>query len=308
MSQQQPKPPERLQKPNKNHTPWLLRKVWDRVNVKNEHFMGCVVGREGSGKSYTALKIANTVDKSFNADRVIFDVVELLKVLENGDHEPGNFYLLDEAGVSLGKRTWQDRSQILANQAMQLIRSHNLGLLFTLPRMSELDSQTEGRLQVILEVTHKNPDEWVDLKWKFVDPDRVDSNGNILKKYPKRKQGGYKKRITRNRFGPPEDDELVATYEERKQTFQADVYEETIAAIEGQEEEEEEEQLSVQEVATEIADGGLGPVVGRHNQNNQPYINADLIRAEFEISHRDARAVKSILEQQYSKDDLETYT
>lgn len=302
MQKQAPEPPERLKKPNEKHTPWLLRKVWDRVNVNNEHFMGVVVGREGSGKSYTALKIANVLDESFNADRVIFDVVELLKVLRNGDHEPGNFYVLDEAGVSLGKRTWQDRSQILANQALQLIRSHNLGLIFTLPRMSELDSQTEGRLQVILEIVHKNPDEWAEAKWKFVDPDRVDSNGNILKKYPKRKQNGYEKRITRNRFAPPEDEELVSTYEERKQTFQAGVYEQTIEALEDVEE-EDEEQMSVQDVADDIADGGLDDVVSEHGQTKQPYINKDLIRAQYDISHSDARTVKSLLEKQFDIQD-----
>jgi len=303
MQKQAPEPPERLKKPNEKHTPWLLRKVWDRVNVNNEHFMGVVVGREGSGKSYTALKMANVLDESFNPDRVIFDVVELLKVLRNGDHEPGNFYVLDEAGVSLGKRTWQDRSQILANQALQLIRSHNLGLIFTLPRMSELDSQTEGRLQVILEIVHKNPEEWVEAKWKFVDPDRVDSNGNILKKYPKRKQNGYEKRITRNRFAPPDDDELVSTYEERKRAFQADVYEETIEALEDVEEEEEAEDLSVQDVADDIADGGLDDVVSEHGQTKQPYINKDLIRAQYDISHSDARTVKSLLEKQFDIQD-----
>jgi len=299
MQKQAPEPPERLKKPNEKHTPWLLRKVWDRVNVNNEHFMGVVVGREGSGKSYTALKIANVLDESFNADRVIFDVVELLKVLRNGDHEPGNFYLLDEAGVSLGKRTWQDRSQILANQALQLIRSHNLGLIFTLPRMSELDSQTEGRLQVILEIVHKNPEEWVEAKWKFVDPDRVDSNGNILKKYPKRKQNGYEKRITRNRFAPPEDAELVSTYEERKRTFQDSVYEETIQALEDVEEEEEAEELSVQDVAAQVAKDGIEEVVSEHGNTGEPYINHQLIRAQYDVSHDDAKAIKSLLDKQF---------
>jgi ABC-type dipeptide/oligopeptide/nickel transport system ATPase component len=266
--------------------------------------MGCVVGREGSGKSYTALKIANAVDKSFNADRVIFDVVDLLKVLNNEEHEPGNFYVLDEAGVSLGRRTWQDRSQILANQALQLIRSHNLGLIFTLPRMSELDSQTEGRLQVVLEVVQKNPDEWVQTKWKFVDPDRVDSNGNILKKYPRRKENGYEKRITRNKFAPPDDEELVATYEERKGKFQQQMYDDTIAALEEVEEEEEDSGMSVQQVADDIADGGLEDVVSEHGQTKQPYINKDLIRAQYDVSHSDARTVKSLLEKRFDIDDV----
>lgn len=296
-------PPEPLRRPNNNHTPWLLRRVWNRVNRDNEHFMGVIVGREGSGKSYTAIKIANTVDPTFNADRIIFDVVELLKVLRDGNHSPGNFYVLDEAGVAFGRRTWQDRAQILANQALQLIRSHNLGLVFTLPRLSELDSQTEGRLQAILEITEKRPEQYVKLKWKFVDPDRVDSNGNILKKYPRRKQNGYEKRITRNTFAPPEDTELVDTYEKRKSAFQDRVYQETIEALEPDDEEEEGDTMSVKEVADDIADGGLDDVVSQHGHTKQPYINKELIRAEYGLSHSDARAVKSILEKRFDVGD-----
>jgi hypothetical protein len=292
-------PPERLQRPNENHTPWLLRKVWDRVNRKNEHFMGCIVGREGSGKSHTALKIANSLDPSFNPDRVIFDVLDLLKVLKEGNHSPGDFYVLDEAGVSLGRRTWQDRAQILANQALQLIRSHNLGLIFTLPRMSELDSQTEGRLQAVLEITEKNPNEYIKLKWKWIDPDRVDSGGNILKKFPRRRQNGYKKRIKRNTFAPPEDDALIETYEERKATFQDSVYQETIEALEGEDEEEGQEEMTVKDVATDIASDGIEGVVSEHGNTGEPYINHQLIRAEYGITHDDAKAVKSLLEKQF---------
>jgi len=295
--------PEKLQKPNHNHTLWLLRRVWDRVNRDNEHFMATLVGREGSGKSYTALKLANMVDPTFNADRVIFDVSELLRVLKEGEHEPGNFYVLDEAGVSLGRRTWQDRAQILANQALQLIRSHNLGLLFTLPRLSELDSQTEGRLQVVIELVDKKPDEYVTVKWKFVDPDRIDSSGNIFKKYPRRLQNGYKKRVTRNRFAPPEDDELVSDYESRKQEFQDSVYEETIEALDGEEEAEQDDSLSVREIADQLADGNIASVVSKHGTTGEPYVEHNLIRAEYEISHNDAKTVKTLLEKEVELTD-----
>ncbi len=300
-------PPERLQKPNEGHTPWLLRRVWDRVNKKNEHFMATIVGREGSGKSYTAIKIANSVDESFNADRIIFDVKDLLEILKNGEHEPGQFYVLDEAGVSLGRRTWQDRAQILANQALQLIRSHNLGLIFTLPRLSELDSQTEGRLQAVLEITEKVPNQYIKLKWKFIDPDRVGSTGNILKKYPRRRQNGSVIRVKRNTFAPPEDEELVENYEARKEEFQEGVYEETIQELEdGTDDGDgdgEDGEKGVKEIAMDIADGKMDLVVSEHGQTGEPYINDKLIRAQFDTSHDDAKAIKALLEKQVELSD-----
>jgi len=296
-------PPEPLQRPNENHTAWLLRRVWERVNRSNEHFMGCIVGREGSGKSYTALKMAHAVDPTFTADRVIFDVVELLKVLKNGEHEAGQFYVLDEAGVQLGNRTWQERGQILANQALQLVRNENLGLIFTLPRLSELDSQTEGRLQVLLEMVGKEDGEYVDCKWKFMEPDRIDSSGNILKKFPRRIQDGKKKRITRIRFTPPAA-EIVEPYEAEKSEFQDEFYQKTIEQLEEAEgDDETDEEMSVKEIATELADGGLEGVVSEHGNTGEPYINHQLIRAQYDISHDDAKAVKSLLEQQFDLTD-----
>lgn len=306
MTTQTPSPPDRLRVPNDEHAPWLLRRIWDRLNKKNEHFMGAIVGQEGSGKSYTALKIADEVDPTFSDKRVIFDVAELLKRLKDGDHEPGYFYVLDEAGVQLGRRTWQERSQVLANQALQLIRDHNLGLVFTLPRLSEFDSQAQGRLQAALELTKKKDDEYVRGKWKFFDPNRMDDTGKIYKKYPRRRHNGQLKRIKTFAFTPPRE-ELVRPYENRKQEFQERFYEEVINELEDSEEADSMDQMSVKEIAMEIADGTMEKYVSRHGQTKQPFINKELIRTDYEIPHSDARAVKSVLEQQFGSNELEAY-
>lgn len=299
--------PEPLQSPPKGpsgHVPWLLSRIWTRINRQNEHFMGVIVGQEGSGKSYTALKIAREIDPTFTAGRVIFDITDLLRVLKDGDHQPGQFYVLDEAGVQLGNRTWQDRGQILANQALQLIRSHNLGLLFTLPRLGELDSQAQGRLQAFMEMTDKKDGEYVAGKWKWMDPDRADQTGEIYKKFPRRRRGKTEVRVTSVSFTPPSDD-IVEPYEETKAEFQEEFYEETIEALEDAEEDSDaDDGMSVKEVATEIASDGISQFINRHGQTQQPYINKELIRAEYELPHSDARAVKSLLEKQFGKEDL----
>jgi len=288
-------PPKPLQKPNDQHVPWLLRRIWERVNRRNEHFMGVIVGQEGSGKSHTAIKICKHVDPSFNADRIIFDVTELLEELTEERHEPGNFYLLDEAGVQFGKRTWQDRAQVLANQALQLIRDHNLGLVFTLPRLSELDSQTQGRLQAAYEITQKKADEYVEGKWKFFDPSRMDDNGKIYKKYPRRAMNGERKRIRKFRFKPPET-EIIDNYEERKRAFQKEVYQETIEKMRGEGEEEGEEKKTIKELAKEIkSNEGVSAYIKENH--GQRYIDRDLIEVEYEIGSRRSKKLKKVLAQ-----------
>lgn len=287
-------PPEKLQKPNDKHVPWLLRRIWERVNRRNEHFMGVIVGQEGSGKSHTAIKICNHVDPSFNADRIIFDVTDLLEELTEERHDPGNFYLLDEAGVQFGKRTWQDRAQVLANQALQLIRDHNLGLVFTLPRLSELDSQTQGRIQAAYEITQKKNNEYVEGKWKFFDPSRMDDNGKIYKKYPRRPMNGERKRIRKFRFKPPKTD-IINQYENRKRKFQKEVYQETIDKMRDDEEEKEKEK-TIKELAEEIKNNeGVDAYVKENH--GQRYIDRDLIEVEYEIGSRRSKKLKKILAQ-----------
>lgn len=303
---QSPSPPPNLQGENEQHAPWLLRSIWERVNRKNEHFMGVIVGQEGHGKSHTAVRIASEVDPTFSHERVMFDVGELLKRLKDGNHHKGAFYVLDEAGVQLGRRTWQDRSQILANQALQLIRDHNLGLIFTLPRLGEFDSQAQGRLQAAYEITEKKDGKFVRGKWKWFDPDRMDETGVIYKKLPRRRQNGQLKRIKTIAFGPP-DHELIEPYEERKGQFQEEFYEEVIESLEDAEEDEEENEKSMQEIATQVAKDGLAPFVSENSQRGTAYINWRLIRAEYGISQSDAQGVKALLEKQYDESDLEVH-
>lgn len=294
-------PPERLRKPLENDAAWLLRRIWDRINERNQHFVLCIVGEEGIGKSWTAMKFAHEVDPTFTAERVIFDVADLLRILKDRDHEPGEFYVLDEAGVQLGRRTWHQRSQILTNQAFQLIRNHNLGLIFTLPRLGELDSMAQGRLQAFLEILEKEEGEFTRGKLKLMDPDRTDETGKIYKKYPRRVMGtgGVTHRLTSVAFRPPPP-ELTEPYEERKRTFQERTYERTLRELEGGEEDGEEDGddgLTPVEVVERLEDGeGLDAVVSLHGVTGEPYIEAGLIEVEFGLSARDAKKVKKLAE------------
>ena len=142
MSADSPEPPSAL-KPARNPTTKIIRKkIWRRMHVENEHFMGAFVGREGFAKSHTALKVASVLDPSFNADRVFFDPQQFLEAFDDDDTGKGNIIVFDEAGVGLGNRSWYEKEQILTNQVLQTVRDENMGVLFTLPRLEELDNQT----------------------------------------------------------------------------------------------------------------------------------------------------------------------
>jgi hypothetical protein len=287
--------PEQLQAPQEPE-PWVLRRLWDRLNRHNEHTMGCIVGREGSGKSFTAIRIANTIDPNFNDSNVLFDVMDLLELLHDGDHQAGDVYVLDEAGVSLGVRTWQERAQILANQALQLIRDENVGLIFTLPRGKELDSQTKGRLQWYYEIIEKEHDEYVNGKWKWLDPDRSMNGSTVYEKYPVRIVDGWKRKIMRMKFTPP-DPEITEPYVERKDEFQSEFYEETLSEARDETDGEDGDTEGPRDIVAEIKEKGvINQFVSVHSGNGTKYIDRDLIQLEFDLSRGDSKKVKKLLE------------
>lgn len=304
MSQSKPTPPEPLQG-NSVEARVIKQKVWDKCHLHNLHFIAAVVGREGSGKSYTGLKLAEVADPGFNVDQIMFDPADFLERLrewrENGETK-GKVCVADEAGVGLGTRTWYDKDQILFNQVLQVIRDENMGIIFTLPRLSELDSQARGRLHAFIEMTDKEDGEWGEFKWLNWDPTR-DERDKTYRNYPEMRINGSVRAVKRMRVGPPSD-ELVERYQERKNEFQMNLYEEALAEMDDA---DDADDMTCKEVATEMTMNGLDGYVSTHNQTGNPYINKNLIRAEYELSHADSETVKSLLEQQFKKDDLEQF-
>jgi hypothetical protein len=280
----------------------LRRYVWRRMNVDNEHFMGVIVGREGSGKSHTALSICRKVDPSFRADRVFFDPAELVEAFRSDDLGEGSMVMLDEAGVGLGNRSWYEKEQVLLNQTLQTVRDENMGVLYTLPRLSELDSQTVGRLHSLLAMKEKHPDEgWASVSWKNIDVTRESTDGKVYKKYPRMRVDGQQHRVTSIGVKKPPAD-LADAYEERKAAFKEELYAEVIDAHEG----DGDAEADPEQIAQDIAEAGVEPVTSKDGRTGDPYINANLIRTKHDISHTDARAVKALLEKAYDVDKLPT--
>lgn len=285
-NRERPSPPPELG--NTDHpTLALLYRRWERLNVKDEHWMCCIVGEEGSGKSYTALKVAKMIDPSFDETQVIFKPANLLERLENGEYERGDVFLIDEAGVGLGNRTWYDEEQVKMNQALQLIRDHNIGVLFTLPKLGELDSQTKGRLQDVIEMMDKEDGEWVSCNWWELDVDRLDmSSGRDGTWMQKPHWQGHE--IQQVRFTPPEYD-FIQRYEAQKDEFQDEVYAE--ARGEGGDEEDDAE-TDVLAIIDEIVNSGVHDLLTWHGGHNKPILSNEKIRMHYDLSTRDAKLVK----------------
>jgi hypothetical protein len=295
MSVREADPPDELQS-NTVEARVLKQKIWQRLWWDNEHFMGVIVGREGSGKSYTGLRICEVCDPSFSAERVMFDPEDFLRKLKEWKQDgetQGKMVLADEAGVGVGVRTWHDKAQIKFNQVLQVIRDENMGIIFTLPRLNELDSQTRGRLHAFMEMRDKEDGEWAELSYLNWDPTR-DERDDIYRQYPQLRIGGVQRQVKRLKIGPPSDD-LAAEYSEYKDEFQDELYEQT---VEEMSDDEEEDKRSAQDIVDILKDEArLEEVVSYHNGHHKWQWDKDLIRAAFDCSHSKATTVKKLLDQ-----------
>lgn len=60
-------------------------------------------------------------------------------------------------------------------------------------------------------------------------------------------------------------------------------------------EDEDNEKADPTDVADNIISDGVSDVVHDHGQNETPYVDKDIIRVQYDLSHRDAAAVKTLV-------------
>ena len=73
---------------------------------------------------------------------------------------------------------------------------------------------------------------------------------------------------------------------------------------EDEDEGEEEEELTPRDVVEKVKDAGVGRVVSIHGGNKQPYIDQDLIEADFGVGEENARKARKLLNRDI---DVENY-
>jgi hypothetical protein len=271
--------------------------IWRPAARDNDWRVFAIVGRESSGKSLTCASILSACDPTFTVANAHFDPVPFLRDVGRDHTRPGVATMADESGVAFGNRTWHDRKQVEANQYLQTARDHNRIIGLTVPRLEELDKQLRGRLHVLAETVQKRDGEWVELKWKMLDPSR-DGESRVYKKYPILDHGGRREKITRIRIGPPPDD-LARSYEQKKARWKADLKERVIDRFGDAEDEGDEE--TPDDIAERIlSTEGVGHYI--RDNHGQRYIDRTLIVAEYGLSKAESKAVKSLLLQEVDDD------
>ena len=114
-----------------------------RSRIKNnKNALIFIGGSTGSGKSWSGLSICLDCDPTFNKERIVTNIKQLMRLINTGKVKSGNAILWDEAGVDISSRSWQSLTNKMINYLMQTFRSKNFILIFTSPYLDFIDAQT----------------------------------------------------------------------------------------------------------------------------------------------------------------------
>jgi len=149
----------------------LLNYIKERVYNQNTNFMGIFVGKVGTGKSWSALRIAEQTDPTFNISRVFFSIKDLLDAVEKDIIKPTQAVIFDEAGIDASNR---DSYMSMKNKAIaqlnQTWRYKRIICIWTVPDISNIDAGTRKSFDTIFETKKVfKKAGYVKISCKFID-------------------------------------------------------------------------------------------------------------------------------------------
>jgi hypothetical protein len=115
---------------------WFSHQILGRVHTKNNCLI-IVEGETGSGKSMTALNLAQHFDRFFSPRRIAFTGQEFLELLKYVPHK--GWVVWDEVGVSLSHREWRSELSIDVIKVIESFRYKLINVIFTVPSAKYID-------------------------------------------------------------------------------------------------------------------------------------------------------------------------
>ena len=206
------------------HKHWLSNYALKRINM-NQNYILLIVGQVGSGKSYSAITLAEDIDPYFNVDRIVFHPKEFVSLLDVGLPK-GSVIIWEEVGVSLSSRDWYREQNKIISSLFETFRRHNLILIMTVPNVKFIDSRIRAMIHGFAEMIDPtftgNKFGW--LKYFHVIVDQ--RSGKIRHRYPRIRDNEGKIQIMQGNssdsgnmhFNLPSED-IIVPYEEKKLAF-----------------------------------------------------------------------------------------
>ena len=213
---------------------------------KNRNFCGLFIGKVGTGKSYSALKMAENLDPGFNIDRIVFDIPALLDLAQK--LQPGNVIIFDEAGISGSNRnSYMNTLNKSLSFLLQTWRHRQIILFVTIPDIAFIDKGVRKMFDIVLESKGVVKDrKIVKMAVKFVQVNF--QSGKAYYKSPRSSS-----HIVNTEIGKPSI-KLINRYEKAKTKFTTELYK----SIQAELKPEEKKKNGVEEIRRCKECGNLG--------------------------------------------------
>lgn len=212
----------------------LAKRIYHRVNRRNQNALICFVGPTGTGKSYSAIRLCQMVDPTFTTDRIKFTSKEFLGLLRDGNLKKGSAIIFDEFGVAHSARSWYDITNKMINFILQTFRRQNLVVCFTVPDASFVDIQARKLFHYIIDLQRINYTENKAYAKVFnVKPQLRAKEPYMI--YPKKTEtNGKSQKVTSIGFTKP-DKETIKAYEKIKKEFSDSLMDNVVESIDREE-------------------------------------------------------------------------
>jgi hypothetical protein len=238
------------------------------------------------------------IDPTFNEERIIFNIEQLMAIINAGTLRRGMAIVFDEIGVAANVKEHASQSNKAASYLLQTIRPYNLCVIFSTPSKSYVDKQLRGLFDMFINTISR----------KFVDnqakarPYWVQYNeetGKVYRHSPTAKVNGEVVEIKTMYIQKPHES-IITRYRERRKLFVLGISEEQTDII------NVKKAYLRRESAKDVADGILSNKTKikrylrywRNAPEGQPKkrVDQDLLSADYGIGNKTAYKVKKYLE------------
>lgn len=142
--------------PNKSfreirHQNPIIRWIQKRLYKQNKNWLAIMTGATGSGKSWSSLKLAETIDPGFDPKKIIMESTEFLENLKEDNWGQGDCIVWDEAGTSLGSKEYMTVLNRSIEDILETFRRRNIAVIFTVPSQKNIDKDVRRLLHAYME-------------------------------------------------------------------------------------------------------------------------------------------------------------
>jgi ABC-type dipeptide/oligopeptide/nickel transport system ATPase component len=271
----------------------FLNRVRGRLIHRNKNWLAIICGETGSGKSYSALSIADNIcPRGITVRRnVVLDPIGFMnKIANKKDLKRGDILIFDEAGVGLASRDWYSIQNKLLGSVLQTFRHLNIGVIFTTPNLSFIDIQARKLFHNYFETIH------IDYKQemaylKIYDIQHNSRYDKTYYKHPKFVREG--KAVSMGFIGVPKPRaSLIIEYEKVKSEFTAKLNEKVLKEL--TEPKQAKKGYDIKEIIKEVKSNAKDYLKDYHGNK---IIDADKIIIKYGLNRSLAYTIKKGVEE-----------